>query len=163
MAETDDWSAPEEAKDKGKGKPVAKTTAKAVPDRLIENRRRGIIVAHTTTAAGKDASGHDKYTSTKLVLQPGLNLVPATEWAKVEGPMQARIDASQIVVHDDFSKVKPPAAIEAINNTGDVKLLRKLLELEEREAIAKVIEKQIVFAERGGGKLRAAQDAHARR
>lgn len=158
---TDDWSTPDEkSAAKPKGKPAAKP---ASTDVLVENRRRGIFVAHHSTPKGKDAGGHETYDTVTHRLHPGLNFVQCETWARLEPTMRERMEASEVLVIDDFTALRGPAAKAAIERTGDVKVLRRLLANEKRSDIAEAIEKQIALAESGGARVRAAQDAHARR
>lgn len=153
--------------------PESPTPETAKPDKrkakpshvLVENRRHGILVAHEVDA--KSPTGEDPRTGQRTYdvkthnLHPGLNLVPADVWDRFGKSLEKRIEESEVVVHDGWTDVRRPAAEAAIKNTGDVAVLRKLLEGEERKPIVDALEKQITLCERGGLAVMRARGAHS--
>ena len=131
------------------------------PDVLVENRRAGVTVGIKPTPAPNPAPGREGWSVEQLNLLPGLNLVPARQWWGHKAGLAHRIATSEIVVHDDWSKVPKPVALAAIRNSGDVKVLERLLAAEKRSDVAKLLEVGITEIKTGKTEQRRAAAAHS--
>lgn len=131
-------------------------------DVLVYNARGGYY-----TAAVNDPS-HGPSQHVQVKIPPGLAFVDRAKWQQVQanGGVQARVDAGEIEVIDDWGRVKPRRCKELIGETGTIATLEQLLAKEERADVADMIESQIAKAKNlgtAGLTARRMQNNHARR
>lgn len=131
-------------------------------DVLIENTTAGIRgVAYSVPTDSVNAAVRE-HKIHQINLLPGLNLVPSKVWEQQEAHAARRIEAGEIVVRKTMEHMGKAEAMRAIANTGDPRVLKRLLAEEKRQDVADAIEKQMTKIRRGGHTLRQAQAAHAR-
>lgn len=140
---------------------------------LVLNRRKGNYQCVRTIPIDlKGPNNQQRFKVTRLVLRPGLNLVPAAEWSILRVPGSSvlrRLEdgtLEEIGEPSDFAAMRPRRAIELVKDTADVEVLRALSAFEKRRDVAATIEEQLeeITTDRGTRqRARDLQSAHTQR
>jgi hypothetical protein len=140
---------------------------------LVLNRRKGNYQClRTVPVELKGPNNQQRFRVTRLILKPGLNLVPTSDWRKlvVEGSsVSRRLDEGlleEIGGPDDFMAMRSRRAVELVKDTADVEVLRALATFEKRRDVVEEIEGQLeeITTDRGTrARARGLQAAHTQR
>lgn len=136
---------------------------------LIYNARGGIYRATEARQVEGQTAGQ-RVVATGVTFTPGLNRVGEallTRLRERDG-FKRRVEQGEIVELGplgDWPELKPTRAIDYIKNSGDLATLQAIAELEDRDKVAQVLERQIaeISTDRGTRvRARALQRTHSR-
>jgi hypothetical protein len=148
-------------------------TSKGEPVPTAEPAAEGEPVADAPAPKGRGRSaglkraGAPEFQVLSHTLLPGLNLVgkdTLTKLSESKGLAQRIADGEILDLGEvaEWPDIKPARAIDYVKTTANVEALRAVLEVELRDEVAKVIERQIAeVTSDGGTRLRARRQAQA--